>query len=242
MDFYKLRVGINYFTNGWTEIYNLRTAVLATAKKMAGFICAARARILPVGFSIKRNPMLSLALQFKDGVPVFGQFASYTGEVLLDLDDTTPEADFVSTPICNNPNVGLLYRYDCANGQYAYRAVRGLRDSWVADFTKSFTAQTTYYVNPDFTLPNTGNNSPYANFNALVAPFKISDALGVYLSTVRDACAIYNPTTPPPIVDYTQSVFAAAAGTDTVYQFQRMSERRGGKRVGTKRGKQKNWT
>lgn len=241
MDYLKLTAKISYGTNSWTEIYNLITNDLAVGKRYAGYLMAARARILPVGFSIVRNPILSSALTKGDGTPVYGQYVSFVGEVLTRLDNSTPEANFTTEPICNDPNASFLFRIDCANGQYSYRHVRGLRDLWLADYTNQLSAAPTNYISPNLTLANTGNNSPYSVFNALTAPFTPADALGCYLSTIRDTCAIYNPTTAPPITDYNQHPYAPGASGDSVFQFQRASEKKAGKRYFRSRGRQRVW-
>lgn len=241
-DYYKLSCGINYYTNAWEEEYPLRAQDVATAKKLAGFVLKARARLLPVGFSIKRNPVLTNPALKRCSWPLYGQFDSYTGVPLV-VNTAIPavEPDFTTTPVCNDPDAAFLFRLDCISAQYRNLHLRGLRDFWLADYTQNLQATATNFTDLDFVGIANSAASASPTFNALVAPYNDYAALGIWLSTVRDACAIYTPANGPPATLWNQSLYAVGATGDPQFQFLRTTEVRAGERLAVSAGRQGNF-
>lgn len=108
---------------GWSEKYVLNTTDYATAKTTLATIINFRSAILAAGFSVIDGTCSKQSLK---GDSVLPSGYSYLPTLL---------AAEGAIEACNEPGDGLLYRFDTGTGKKSNRLIRGVRDSWILDFT-----------------------------------------------------------------------------------------------------------
>jgi hypothetical protein len=181
------RIHFDYRGIGFSQGYALNQTDYALAKTDFAKIVEARASLMPLGCNVVR------ALVSRAAVDGDADWLTLTTKmssgVLIDA-EMTREA-------CNDPIVGYLYRFQDGLGNHTNHGVHCLRDSFVADFTK-----TVAVVIPPV-------NGPYVAIADTVAA---GDALGTYLGLVRDLTVKASPlgTTPETwtLYSYNEFVFS----------------------------------
>ena len=115
---------------GWQEQYDFNTTDPNVAKTRFIELLNYRAAALPLGYTLRR-PSLSQASVYRDSYVVTGFVA--VGQ-LVDLITYPPYAlGALETTMegANDPNSGILYRFEDGFGRRWNRLIKGLRDSWI---------------------------------------------------------------------------------------------------------------
>jgi len=120
----KLTVKINGPDYGWTEEYALGEIDFDAADTVAKKLLDARSRLFHSSVSIVHAVMTDAAV--KRASRIANNYNAIP--VLLDA-----EADLTVQAVVNNDGVGMLVRFETANGEHSTRLLRGIRDSWVSD-------------------------------------------------------------------------------------------------------------
>lgn len=111
---------------GWSESFLINSIDYAAAKTKLATICDYRSAILAAEFEITHATVSKSLIKGDSAVP-----ADYEpAPVLL--------AAEVSIETCNNPGVGLLYRFDTGTGKHSNRIIRGVRDGWILNNAAQF--------------------------------------------------------------------------------------------------------
>lgn len=206
----ELKIFYNGADFGFSEIYALRAAGFTASESAALTLIDARRRLLASGINIV-HAVLSDKATKGDSLVVQG----YTsGNILLDAEDTAGTDD-----VMNDPQVGLLMRFDTGDGKFANRLIRGIRDSWVEDNKKTMDLGTDYAV-----------GGPYLTYAVDPALDTSEDVIGNYCAIVRDYTYLVRPSGNT-LNPYDLNIFA-------LWQYRRVGAHQVGKRFGASKGRQ----
>jgi hypothetical protein len=213
-DFMKGTVKINWKGGqGFQEQYNFDTTIVANATSWLGTICNYRSLLLPLGFEIVWAQVSQLSVQRDSYVP-----ASYFFQPRLLGAESTVEA-------CNNVASGLLYRFTTNGGQWGNRLIRGLRDSWIADYASTIGTPTVY--------ASVGALPTIANGMSVVS------AIGGYLSAVKLLTTSMKKIVTPPVPPATVPTISYNNVPWSGWQYQRIADRDVGKGYSMTRGRKR---
>lgn len=166
------KIFINYGGDeggGFSEIVKQNVTDYATANTNLGLITTERAHLLPYNAQVVHATNSLKAVKNDSSIPT-----GYSSQpILLDA-----EADATTDSLCNDRDVGLLFRFDTGVGKQQNKLLRMIRDSWVEDDVTSLTLA-------DINAPFTPAVTAPADASAL--------AIANYMNTLAYYTAFFNP-------------------------------------------------
>lgn len=155
------RLFFDFYGNGFSENHYFNTTDYASAKADLALIAEARGALMPLNCNMVRATVSTLATT-GDASWLTLTAKMYSG-VLLDAEMTRES--------CNDPVMGLLFRFEDGLGLHTNRGVHCVRDGTIADFNKTLTPSAVAVGGP---------------YPAVADAMTSADAWGNYLALVRD--------------------------------------------------------
>lgn len=212
---YELKVHINFWQGGFSEIYLLPLDVLATVKAIAARLISARADILSKNYTIA-HASLSRSDVLRDR---FRPNTYRHGPINLATEATI---DDVGT--CNDSEIGPLWRWDSGTGKSVNRVIRGLRDDHITDQAASYQSSAAFAKATADTYAGAIANTTTHN-----------DALKMYLSMVMHYTRHYSKFGATVAGSYDETDWAS-------FQYRRVGSHDVGARWGAVRGRDVAWS
>lgn len=212
-DFYAGKLTIVSGVDSFNEIYPFTPGTTRSqAQSGLGLIVKSRARLISGDLTIQKA-RVSLSGGVRDKFPTTGNTNTDYAPFLIDAE--------VSAETGNATGDGLDFRFETGDGKYATRAIKGVRDSWIAGNQFTVTPSASYSI-----------GGPYLTYAVLPLLDTAADVLSNYLSLVRDLTALY--------------VFDSLTGlyqpyTFATWRFRRVTRRKVGGKYNLGRGRQRNY-
>lgn len=209
-DFYVGKLTITSGVDSFNEVYSFTPGTTRTqAQSGLGLILKARSRLISGDLTIQKA-RVSLSGGVRDKFPATGVTNTDYAPILIGAE--------VAIEASNATGDGLDFRFETGDGKFATRAVKGVRDSWIAGNLFTVTPAASYPI-----------GGPYLTYGVGDAE---ADVVSNYLSIVRDLTALY-------VYDSISGLYQPY--TFATWRFRRVTRRKVGGKYNLGRGRQRNY-